>query len=226
VTAATRALVLAGGTPPYTDPWHPFAETSAALARIAEELGFEVEVATDVAARLADLSGVNLLIADVPSPTHPLDAMQLEAAAAGLREFLARPGGVFALHVSVTTLLGLPPWSEVMGAKWVQGTTMHPPLGRWSVTSAAGGSLSGGGGDFELTDELYTYLEFDGDREDVLTHVYDGTTHPVLWLREVGPTRVVADALGHGAESFDSVDHVAIIRAALLWATAQPVPNQ
>jgi hypothetical protein len=226
MSATTRALVLAGGTAPYIDPWHPFAETAGALARIAGDLGFEVEVATDVVARLADLSGVDLLIADVPSPADPLDAAQLEGAAAGLDAFLARPGGVFALHVSVTTLLGLPRWSELMGARWVQGTTMHPPLGRWSVTGAAGGSLSAAGGPFELTDELYSYLEFEGDREDVLTHDYERATHPVLWLREAGSTRVVADALGHGAESFDSPDHVAIIRAALLWATTQPVPNQ
>ena len=223
MTGVTRALVLAGGEPPYTDPWHPFAATSTLLAGLARDLGFEVEVTTEVVERLADLSGVDVLIADVPSPSVPLDASLRESAAHGLGQFLERPSGVLALHVSVTTLLGLPQWSDLMGARWVQGTTMHPPLGSATVTVGAGGSLFTHARDFELLDELYSFLEFDGPIEPVVTHAYAGATHPLLWLREVGPTRVVADALGHGAESFDSSDHVALLAAALQWAARTPV---
>jgi hypothetical protein len=213
-----RALVLAGGTEPYVDPWHPFAATSAALERIALGLGFEVEVATDAAGRLADLGGVDLLIADVPSPNVELDQGLLERASSGLAEFLSRPVGVFALHVSVTTLLGLPQWSELMGARWVQGQTMHPPLGTWPVNVVVGNSLAQSPGEFELVDELYSYLNFDGTHDSVIAHRLDDVDHDVVWTREVGSVRVVADALGHGAESFDSPEHVRVISAALDWA--------
>ena len=218
MSTVTRALVLAGGVEPYTDPWHPFAATSAALANLAAGLGFHVEVSTDIADRMSDLSGVDLLIADVPSPSAPLAPHQLDAAASGLHEFLRRPGGVLALHVSVTTLLGLPEWSDLMGARWVQGTTMHPPLGRSYVTAIEGGSLAGAAREFQLHDELYSFLEFRGEYEPVVTHRYEQVSHPVFWLREVGSTRVVADALGHDHESFDSPDHVALLNAALRWA--------
>jgi uncharacterized protein len=213
-----RALVLAGGTEPYVDPWHPFAATAAALGRIAEGLGFEVEVATSAAERVADLSDVDLLIAGVPSPNIELEADVLERARVGLSEFLSRPVGVFALHVSVTTLLGLPQWSELMGARWVQGQTMHPPLGNWPVTVVDGNPLGSEPGEFRLLDELYSYLAFDGPHESVIAHSLEDADHDVLWLREVGRVRVVADALGHGAESFDSPEHVAVISTALRWA--------
>lgn len=220
MSGATRALVLAGGTDPYTDPWHPFAETSAVLAALAESLGYEVEVSTQAVTRLADLSGVDLLIANVPAPSVPLDSQLLDAATSGLRAFLARPSGVFALHVSVTTLLGLPQWSDLMGARWVQGETMHPPRGASTVSLVTDGPLASSAREFMLDDELYSYLAFSGEFQPVITHDYDGVTHPIFWLREVDDTRVVADALGHSTESFTSPDHVEIVLAALQWAAA------
>ena len=219
MSVPVRALVLAGGTGPYVDPWHPFAATAAALAHIAEGLGFEVEIATDVAARLADLTGVDLLVASVPAPATPIEAGVLARARSGLDKFLARDVGVFGLHVSVTTLLGLPAWSELMGARWIAGTTMHPPLGSWPVTVVEPNPLGVPAAEFTLVDELYSHLAFAGARDAVVSHRLDGRDHDLLWLREAGPVRVVADALGHGAESFDSAEHVAIVRAAMRWAT-------
>ncbi|GMA28489.1 ThuA domain-containing protein [Arenivirga flava] len=49
-----RVLVLTGSGR-LADPWHPFAATSAAIARVAEEAGFATTIAPDPIARLAVL---------------------------------------------------------------------------------------------------------------------------------------------------------------------------
>jgi hypothetical protein len=220
----SRALVLAGGMPPYVDPWHPFGPTSQALAKLAADIGFEVEIATDVVSRLADLAGVDLLIANVPAPEPELDPGALACARAGLDEFLARPGGVLALHVSVTNLIGLDHWSDLIGARWVAGQTMHPPRGDWPVTSSGNSAIRNGIESFTLNDELYSHMQFAGEHETVVSHSLEGSDHPLVWLREVGPTRVVADALGHGSESYDSPEHTTILRRAMLWAADTKAP--
>jgi hypothetical protein len=214
----TNALLLSGGTAPYSDPWHPFAETSIALERLATEVGFEVEVSRDPVSRLVDLDGVDVIIANIPEPSEPVEG--LEDAAAGLRKFLSRPGGIVALHVSVTTLLGLPDWSAAIGARWATGT-MHPPRGVWPVRSVASHPLAPATPNFELDDELYSFMAWDAPADSVVEHELDGSVHPLVWTREVGPTRVVADALGHAAASYDSAEHAELLRRALRWAARQ-----
>jgi type 1 glutamine amidotransferase len=214
----TNVLLLSGGTAPYTDPWHPFAETSVELEKLVRELGFDVEVSFDPAARLADLSGVDVIVANVPAPSEPVGA--LEDAAAGLGAFLARPGGVVALHVSVTTLLGLPDWSSLIGARWTE-KTMHPPKGVWPVSSVRSHPLAPAVDAFELDDELYSFMTWDSPVDTVIEHELDGSVHPLVWTREVGPTRVVADALGHAVPSYSSPEHTELLRRALRWAARE-----
>lgn len=52
-----RVLVLSGSGR-LADPWHPFASTSAAVARVAGEAGFAATIAQDPIARLAELGRV------------------------------------------------------------------------------------------------------------------------------------------------------------------------
>jgi hypothetical protein len=220
--SARKALVLAGGVAPYVDPWHPFGPTSQLLAGVAEDVGFDVEVATDVVSRLADLTSVDLLIANVPAPDEELDPAAMEKAQNGLDAFLARPGGVVAIHVSVTTLIRLDSWGSLIGARWIKGRTMHPPRGVSLVRAIGSNPVAAGLGEFTLDDELYSYLEFEGESEPVVVHDYDGFAHPLVWVRELPRTRVVADAMGHGTESYDSVEHLAILRKAMQWAGGIP----
>jgi hypothetical protein len=212
----TTALLLSGGTAPYSDPWHPFVQTSGELERLAREVGFDVEVSFDPAARLADLDGVDVLIANVHAPAEHMPARALTDAESGFDRFLARPGGVLALHVSVTGMLGLPAWTALMGARWAAGT-MHPPRGQSSVSAVGGHPLAASIERFELDDELYSFMEFDGEVDPAVVHEWGGRVHPLVWTREVGPTRVVADALGHAVESYSSAEHAEIIRRALRW---------
>jgi len=51
-------------------------------------------------------------------------------------------------------------------------------------------------------------------------HDYGGQLHPLVWARHSGPARVVADALGHDARSFDSAEHRLLMARSATWLTA------
>ena len=51
------------------------------------------------------------------------------------------------------------------------------------------------------------------------THRHDGRQYPLLWAREAGRSRMVADALGHDVESYESAAHRALLTRAVQWLT-------
>jgi hypothetical protein len=191
VTGPVHALLLAGGEAPYVDPWHPFAETSDRLGALAEALGWSVERADDVGARLAEgLDGVDVLLVNAPAPK-------------------------FALHIGAVALLGLPRWNALTGARWIEGVTGHPPLGACVVHGHDDPRVPG---DLELVDERYTDLALEGDRTVLASYEGDdGRTHPLVWAREVDGARVLVDTFGHDGRSFDSATHRELLERSLRW---------
>ena len=216
MTDPVHALLLAGGEAPYVDPWHPFAETSDRLGALAEELGWSVERADDVGARLAQgLDGVDVLLVNAPAPEGGVDPAVAEQADAALAAFLARGGRAFALHIGAVALLGLPRWNALTGARWVEGVTGHPPLGTCVVHGHDDPRVPG---DLELVDERYTDLALDGDRTVLVSYEGDdGRTHPLVWAREVDGARVLVDTFGHDGRSFDSATHRELLERSLRW---------
>jgi uncharacterized protein len=210
------ALILSGAGE-YADPWHAFAETSRRLSAVLAEVGCGVEISEDLPGRLSDLDGVDLLVVNAAAgPSGPARTGVEQS----LREFLASGGGILAVHVGVCSLLDLPGWPEVTGAAWIAGRTMHPPLGRCRVVvRRAGHPVSAQLPSFEVVDERYSHLDLRPGSQVLATHAHDGLEHPLVWAREVGRGRVVADALGHGPESYDSTGHRALIGAAAGWLT-------
>lgn len=212
MTDGVRALLLAGGSPPYVDPWHPFAATADRFAALMDGLGWSVERADDPARRIAaGLDGVDVLLTNAPAPEEAPAADLLEAADQALAAFLARGGGAVGLHIGVTALAGLDRWNRLTGARWVQGVSGHPPLGPCTV--------DGPDGPVELVDERYTDLALEGEREVRMSYSADGRVHPLLWRREAEGARVLADCLGHDPRSFDSSGHVDELAAGLRWAS-------
>lgn len=217
-----RVLVLSGGVQPFVDPWHPFLAVSEHVASIAADAGFDVELSTDPAGRLADLEGVDVLVVNAPNPEPPdaLDPAAVAAARAGLDAFLARRAGVLGVHVGTTTLLGLPAWPGVIGARWRPGVTFHPPLGPAVVRGLDDPRVPAAR--IELVDERYTDLELGPGLTTLVDHEHDGRRHPLVWAREAGPVRVVADTLGHDARSLQSAEHSGLIARCLGWLARRP----
>lgn len=208
------SLILSGGGE-YRDPWHPFAATSELIAALLTDLGHHVEISELVADSLADLSGWDLIVVNAAAGP-PADT---SAAQAGLRAALDRGLGVLAIHVGVTTLLALPFWEPVTGAAWTP-ESMHPKAGPCRIlTYPARHPISAPVPDFDITDERYSYLRLAPDLVPLAAHEHAGGLHPLLWARDRGPSRIVADALGHDERSYDSPAHRQLISRAAQWLT-------
>ena len=214
----TKALILSGGTV-YADPWHPFAETSDRLAGILRGVGIDTEIRDDVEDALADLSGVDLI---VPNAAAGPDSEKRAGAREGLLAYLARGGGVLAVHVGAAGLAGIPEWEAVTGMAWVDDRSSHSPVG-WASVSVHPDRhpIAAPLKDFELRDECYRDLRLSGESAPFVTHRHAGTVHPLVWVRPHGTARIVVDTLGHDGTSYDSREHRLLIERAALWATGQ-----
>jgi uncharacterized protein len=219
-----RAVVLSG-TGRFADAWHPFAGTSARLAAILRDQGFDPEIAGPDE-RMADLGDARLVVVNIGAPSAP-DPEQDAAGRRGLLGYLERGGPLLVMHVSSTSLPAVPEWRQVLGGIWVRGTTMHPDYGlarihlypdRHPVVATAT--------DFELYDERYSYLDVAPGVVPLATHRHDGIEHPLLWAWSyppdepssgARPARVIYDALGHDERSYDSPEHREIIAQAARW---------
>jgi hypothetical protein len=213
-----RSLVLSGGGK-FADPWHRFARTSARLADVLWSLGHQVEVTDFVSDRVADLAQFDLIVVNAAAGPG-LSTAEQDAARDGLRAALDRGVGVLAMHTGVCALLRLPQWEAVTGAVWVQGQSGHPPLGPARVqTHQDRHPIVGSVLDFEVIDERYTGLRLAPGLVPLATHRHQGRQYPLVWARELGRTRVVADALGHDPRSYDSAGHRRLLIHAVQWLT-------
>lgn len=211
-----KALILSGGGP-YADPWHPFGATSLRLAAIAGSLGHDVEIAEELEERLVDLSDVDIVV--VNAAAGPVTAAH-ESALASMRAFLARGGGVLAIHVGASTLIDMPEWEQVTGMRWIQGVSMHPPLGPAHVlVHPERHAIAAPLHDFDLVDERYCHLRLAPDVVPFVSHDHEGTNQPLAWARRYGDARVVTDALGHDVGSFDSPEHHELLLRSFQWLT-------
>jgi type 1 glutamine amidotransferase len=213
-----RSLVLSGGGK-FADPWHRFARTSARLADVLWSLGHHVEVTDFVSDRVADLAHFDLIVVNAAAGPG-LSAAEQDAARDGLRAALDRGVGVLAMHVGVGALLRLPQWEAVTGAAWVEGQSGHPPLGPARVqTHQDRHPIVGSVPDFDVTDERYTGLRLAPGLVPLATHRHQGRQYPLVWARDLGRTRVVADTLGHDPRSYDSAGHRRLLTHAVRWLT-------
>ncbi|MZD10706.1 ThuA domain-containing protein [Streptomyces sp. SID5785] len=214
-----RGLLLGGGGR-YADPWHPFAETDAALVDVAREAGVVLDPLTDVDAALrgfAEGALPDLVVVNLGQPRDGGPAPSDAVAAAGLARLLAGPTPVLAVHSSTTCFPGDAVWEAGLGGTWVQGRTMHPPFGRADVLVADDAHpVTAGVGDFALDDERYTFLRHTPAARVLLAHEHEGRRHPLLWVHtRRGGGLTVYDALGHDARSYASAAHRTVLRRSL-----------
>lgn len=232
-----RALILSGAGR-YADPWHPYAETSARLASLVAEAGYDVEVRDDVDAALAALGDdVRLLVVNAGDPDGP-DAAGAEpatgraapAAAAGvddgaLEAAIDRGIGILAMHSAASSLRDFPAFHRAIGGRWEDEVSWHPPFGEAHVHVVGNHAIREGLADFTVEDERYTALRLHDVIEPIAEHEEGGFRHPLVWAREFGRSRLVYDALGHDTRSYDSEGHRALIAQALGWLSHVPAPT-
>lgn len=228
-----RAIILSGAGR-YADPWHPYPETSARIASLVAEAGYEVEVRDDVDAALAGLGDdVRLLVVNAGDPDSPVpDGAAPDATAAAgtvdgiaLEDAIDRGLGILAMHSSAASLRDYPAFDRAIGGRWEDGISWHPPFGEARVHLIGNHAIREGLADFTLEDERYTGLRLHDVIEPIAEHEEGGFRHPLVWAREFGRSRLVYDALGHDPRSYDSAGHRALIARALEWLSHVPAPT-
>jgi type 1 glutamine amidotransferase len=216
------SIVIVSGEQEHTDPWHGLDGTSAAIAEVLADAMTDAAVRT-IGTADESLAGA-VAEADVVVLNVSGDLAAEPADSRGIVDLLeahtAAGKGMLVLHSSSLAFSDDPRWAALLGGRWVPGVTMHPQIGHALVQATDEGrdtvrELD----DFVLYDERYTALETRSDARILAEHTEDGLTHPLVWAREgaEGRGRVAYDALGHGVESYDSVEHRRLLARLLAW---------
>lgn len=214
----TRVLIVSGGGD-YTDPWHPFAETTARLRGILAP-DYDVTVTDEVAATLSELGrgDADLVVLNLGSGGEALPTDV--ACVAGLARYTQSGGALLVNHQTATAFPEVPQWEGILGGRWVRGTSMHPPRGAAAIDVVGiDHPVTRGVNDFSLTDERYSYLRIAADVDILAAHEHDGLQHPLVWAAEREGARVVYAGLGHDGGAYESEEHRRLIRNAAAWLT-------
>ncbi|WP_207456984.1 ThuA domain-containing protein [Herbiconiux sp. SYSU D00978] len=222
MTTPARILILSGAGR-YSDPWHPYVETSGALGDILRELpDTDVRISEDADAALTNLSGVDLLVVNTGNPAEngeaagSVDDAQRAAVSAAVRSFRSAGGSLLVTHSGTSSLPEYPEIVELMPARWTP-ESWHPEFGEVDLPVSPGHPITDGLKRIAADDELYSGLVVDPDAEVLLAHELDGTRHPLILATEHDGTRVVVDALGHDARSYLSASHRHLLQQAGEW---------
>lgn len=221
-------VVVVSGEGRYADPWHDFPGTSRRVAEILEGHGLNVEVcgAASSTPRAARLVVVNAGGGSQPAEPERGDAEDRWRAA--VLDHALSGGSVLALHAATNTFYEDERWSDVIGGRWVPGTSMHPPGGPATVqvTDAAHPITAGLPREIDIIDERYSFLEVHETAVPLITQVHDAVVHPIVWVRTGAPegvsdaqVRAVVDCLGHDVAAYGDA-RADLLRREVDWLLA------
>jgi uncharacterized protein len=206
----------------YQDRWHDYVATGAEVARLLHAEGFDVVLRALKLSGVRDIGGSDLVVVNAGYGEYGAlaDGPEDEWAQAydHLREYRVGGGAILALHAASNSLDDLPEWREWIGGHWVNGRSMHPPIGQATVQiSQAEHPVTAGLSDFTLFDEMYSYQYIASESEVLVSHTYDDRTHPLVWATESDGRRALYDALGHDVRSFASPGRCELLRREVRW---------
>jgi type 1 glutamine amidotransferase len=229
--AAEHRIVILAGRGRYEDPWHDHAATSHRLALLLAWLDVgdrpaSVDVRSTFPDALEDLDDVDLLVVNAGTSWPGFREAGIGPDDAAWSDFHARLAGwsraggrLLAVHQAANTFGDAPGWEAVLGGRWVEGESMHPPIGP-ARAELAGGThpITDGLDAVEAFDERYCRLRV-APSSQVLGWVADddGDRHPVLWANEAHGGRTVYSGLGHDVRSYDSPSHRELLLRAATW---------
>jgi type 1 glutamine amidotransferase len=212
----STAWVISGASP-FADPWHRFPETSGQLAAALGDRGWAVEVRDDVEAALTALGGPPLPLLLVVNIGWYGPERFAEPATAGLVSALERGVPTLFVHSTLTSFPEWQPWHGIVGGGWTRGVTYHPDYGAGVAIADPDHPVTAGLERLAITDERYTRMWVDNSSQVFLTHDEAGQRHPLAWTRTWGASRIVADALGHDADSYQAPGRATLLQRELDW---------
>ncbi|GEL96812.1 ThuA domain-containing protein [Cellulomonas terrae] len=217
----THALVLVGHGR-YEDPWHDGAAIGHRVAQLLAEDGIGSTVRGTFREALDGIDPDLLVVASGRGrPDADFDGTDQDWRPfhERLAALVASGVPVLGLHQAANTFLDSPAWGPLLGGRWIEGTTWHPPLGAATFRVVSEHALVSGLAEISVEDEQYLALQVAPDVDVLVVADHEGESHPVVWIAP-GPGRVVYDALGHDVRSYDSPSRVDLVRREVRWLLA------
>ena len=224
-------VTILSGTGRYSDPWHPFASTSAAIADIVAAMGLAVAVRGTGSPESLAVDGARLVVVNTgkgqePPPPDPAWSRALDE----FGEWIEDGGRILAVHTAAAAFPDWPAWAAIVGGSWVEGRSSHPRISVAAFTAASGtedhpvldGLPDAGGIDPSLAgrpmvlalDERYSGLDVAAGSVPLLTHELEGRPAVMAWV--VG-RRVLYDGLGHDERSYRSTTRRRLLENEVRW---------
>lgn len=220
------------GAAPYSDPWHPFGETSSAIARTLSARGHEVVVREASPAALRELGDVQLVVVNSGNGgpgAEPVDASVWRPAWEAFGAWHAGGGAILGVHTAANTFRGWEEWPTILGGRWEVGVSGHPERSVAvfePVPGAEDHPIVAGLAQVQAYDERYSDLEIAPGSRILLQHETADRFQPVVWAREAfeGCGRVVYDALGHDGRSYESSSRRQLLEREVDWLLRGSTP--
>lgn len=216
-----KNLILSGGVA------HEYARTSPMLQDILTEVGIESEIHEDFAiVEDGRLSGFDMLTLNcvrwtcdqTPGWRDEWHFTLSERARRGFLDFLAQGKGMLALHCATICFDDWPEYRRILGAWWEWGYSGHAPFQEQPMrVHTDAHPITQGIADFVILDELYTNPRLTDTVIPLIEADWEGKSHPMLWAREYGKSRVCYNALGHGVEAFAHPTNRLLLQRNALW---------
>lgn len=206
----------------YTDPWHPFLETSVCIADLLGDLGHQAEVVESTPETITGLAGVDLAIVNCGgNPEVELTPDPAWSRAFGaFGRWIEDGHPILGIHAASNAFPDWPEWPELLGGRWVRGRSHHPPRTEFTFSATPanlGHPALGGLSQVTVVDERYSELELSPAAVPLLQHRLDDADQVMVWTIGDGGRRAVYDGLGHNAESYDSPDRRRLLAAEVGW---------
>jgi len=137
-----------------------------------------------------------------------------------LLNFFAKGRGMLALHAAPICFDDWPEFRRILGAWWEWGHSDHAPLQDHKIHIRSDQHpITKGLEDFIIKDELYTNppLRILDSVEPLVDAVWEKVSHPILWLRKYGQSRICYNAMGHGVEAFEHPTNRILLQRAAMW---------
>lgn len=220
-----RRIRIISGVGRFSDPWHPYAETSARISELLTERGYLVEIAESTPEAFSDLADVELLVLNLGGGTddQPPDPSWLPIMDR-LGDWIEAGHPILAIHAAANAFPDWPAWRRLLGGLWVRGVSHHPPRTEFTFDVAPTGlghPAVGGLSTLTALDERYSELDVADGSLPLLQHRFDGKDQVMVWAVDDGHRRAIYDGLGHDLEAYDSSDRCQLLVSEVAWLLDQ-----
>jgi len=199
-----------------------------AVTAIARGRGLAVVASEDPAifssAGLARFKAI-VLLSTTTDPKNPASEWLAGERRTALQQFVARGGGILAIHAAADSHYHWPWYGKLIGGRFARHPT-GTPTGTVRVV-ASDPAVAGLPRSIRRTDEWYYFDDFDPTSKLLITldptsiGEADVNPNPVSWTREVDGARVFYTAMGHTTESYSEPYFLQHIGQGLDWVLSK-----